>query len=197
MSKNFEIWNILTGLKFSFKLFKIGVLKHFAIFNAKRLRWSLFLDIDSSTGVFLCEYCEIFKNSFFYRTTSELGMIDDLSIGICKIIWTLINNHCWNIPLLEVVFLLKLFISSSISFSRAFIIWRMLGIFLYFIIALRSGPVMPSIIGSKSLWTGMLRLFTMFGKNLFKSSAVSDSDLTIFPFSNNFLIFSWDRLIWY
>ena len=61
-------------------------------------------------------------------------------------------------------------------------IWRMLGEFLYFI---KSGPVMPSVIGSKSLWNKILRLFTMFGKNVFKTSAVSDSDLTIFAFSNN------------
>ena len=61
-------------------------------------------------------------------------------------------------------------------------IWRMLGEFLYFI---KSGSVMPSIIGSKSLWNKILRLFTMFGKNVFKTSAVSDSDLTIFAFSNN------------
>ena len=59
--------------------FKIGILRTFAIFTEKRLRWSLFLiklqtwrpktllKRDSNTGVF-CEYCEIFKSSFVYGT---------------------------------------------------------------------------------------------------------------------------------
>ena len=59
--------------------FKIGVLKKFAIFTGKHLCWCLFLiklqvwrpetllTKDSNTG-FSCEYCEIFKNSFLYRT---------------------------------------------------------------------------------------------------------------------------------
>ena len=55
---------------------KTGVLKHFAIFTWKNLCWSLFLikfqDWRSAffkkatpTRVFFCEYCNIFKNSFF------------------------------------------------------------------------------------------------------------------------------------
>ena len=55
--------------------FKI-VVKNFTIFTGKDLRWSLFLrafrpaallKTDSNTDVF-CEYCEVFKNNFFYRT---------------------------------------------------------------------------------------------------------------------------------
>ena len=58
--------------------FKIDSLKSFAIFTGKHLCWGLFLiklhtfrpatflKRDSNTGV-SCAYCEIFKNSFFYR----------------------------------------------------------------------------------------------------------------------------------
>ena len=43
--------------------FKIGILKNFTIFTGKQLCWR-----DSNTGMFSCEYCEFFKNRFFYRT---------------------------------------------------------------------------------------------------------------------------------
>ena len=58
-------------------LVKKGVLKNFANFTEKHLRWSLFLikrhdfwlatslKRDSNTGVFLREYSEIFKNAYF------------------------------------------------------------------------------------------------------------------------------------
>ena len=59
--------------------FKISVLKNFAIFTGKHLCWGLFLTKwqawrdaiywkETSTQVLSCEYCEIFKNSFFHRT---------------------------------------------------------------------------------------------------------------------------------
>ena len=47
--------------------FKIGVLENFSIFTGKHLCWSLFLK-ETPTQVFSCEYCEFFKNNFFYRT---------------------------------------------------------------------------------------------------------------------------------
>ena len=57
---------------------KISVLKkNLAIFTGKHLCWSLFLrscrswssqEKKTPTPVFSCEYCEAFKNSFFYRT---------------------------------------------------------------------------------------------------------------------------------
>ena len=49
--------------------FKMAVLKHLAIFTGKHLRWNLLLINEASTQVFSCEYCEIFKSSFLYRTT--------------------------------------------------------------------------------------------------------------------------------
>ena len=59
--------------------FKIAVLKNFAVFRGKHLCWSLFLINFRPLGlqlylkeaprqVFSCEYCEIFKNSFFIET---------------------------------------------------------------------------------------------------------------------------------
>ena len=62
---------------------KKGVLKYFANFTGKHLRWSLFLikrqdfwiatllKRDSNTSVFLREHSEIFKNVFFEVQTLE------------------------------------------------------------------------------------------------------------------------------
>ena len=50
--------------------FKIGVLENSAIFTGKHLCWSFFFFFkkkDTPIQVLSCEYCEIFKNSFFYR----------------------------------------------------------------------------------------------------------------------------------
>ena len=52
-------------------LFKIGVLKNYAVFTGKHMCWSLFLikfqafTFTTPTQVFSSEYCENFKNSFF------------------------------------------------------------------------------------------------------------------------------------
>ena len=59
--------------------FKIGVLKNFAIFTRKHLccsrfviKWKAFRSAtllkETPRQVFSYEYCEIFKNRFFYRT---------------------------------------------------------------------------------------------------------------------------------
>ena len=56
--------------------FEIGVLKNFAIFTEENLCWSLLLiklQAFRPTQVFSCEYCEIFENSFFYRTPLVLA----------------------------------------------------------------------------------------------------------------------------
>ena len=60
---------------------KVGVLKNFANFTEKQLRWNFFLiklkALSSATllkrevcptQAFSCEICEIFKNTFFYST---------------------------------------------------------------------------------------------------------------------------------
>ena len=73
--------------------FKIGVLKNFA--TVKHLCWSLFLiklkKEEAPRQVFSCEYCEIFKNSFLYRTTTSGGCLCQfdkraycLVLGICR-----------------------------------------------------------------------------------------------------------------
>ena len=46
-------------------VFKISVLKNFAIIAGKHLYWSLFL---ISLQVFSCEHCKVFKNSLFHGT---------------------------------------------------------------------------------------------------------------------------------
>ena len=48
--------------------FKKGVLKNFAIFTGKHLRWSFLFNKVAGLG-FSCEYCEILRTSFFYRTS--------------------------------------------------------------------------------------------------------------------------------
>ena len=76
---------------------KTGVLKNFAIFTRKNLCWSLFLikfqdwrptflfkkRLQTPTQVFFCEYCEIFKNSFF---------IEDLLIIPFRNFYLIIHN---------------------------------------------------------------------------------------------------------
>ena len=54
--------------------FKIGAFKNFVIFTGKRLCWSLFLIKLQA----FCEYCEVFNNSFFYRTSPVATSADVL-----------------------------------------------------------------------------------------------------------------------
>ena len=77
--------------------FEIGILKNFTMFTGKHLCWSLFLKkvagpcnfIKKQTPkkVFSREYCEIFKNSFFFYDTSG-GCFSiftpDLNLGLKK-----------------------------------------------------------------------------------------------------------------
>ena len=49
--------------------FKIDVLKYFAIFTGKKLCWNLLLINKTPTQMFSCEYYEIFKSTYLYRTT--------------------------------------------------------------------------------------------------------------------------------
>ena len=46
-----------------------GVLRNFAKFTDKHLCQSLFLNkVEALAQVFSCEFCEILRNTFFYRT---------------------------------------------------------------------------------------------------------------------------------
>ena len=47
---------------------KKGVLRNFAKFTGKHLCQSLFFNKETLAQVFSCEFCEISKNTFFYRT---------------------------------------------------------------------------------------------------------------------------------
>ena len=69
--------------------FKIGVLRNFTIFTARHLRWSLlsiklqdFIKKETPTQVFPCEYCKIFKNTYF-----DLG-----DIIFDKYLWTAVSK---------------------------------------------------------------------------------------------------------
>ena len=56
---------------FSQMFFKTGVLKHFAVFTGKHLCQLEVLQLylkETTTMVFSCEYCTIFKHSPFYKT---------------------------------------------------------------------------------------------------------------------------------
>ena len=75
--------------------FKIGVLKNFAIFTGKRLRWITFNKVAGLEDcnfitkrlqqVFSSEYCEIFKNTYFeehLRTAASVLLIIKLVVSI-------------------------------------------------------------------------------------------------------------------
>ena len=99
--------------------FKISVLKNFA--TVKHLCWSLFLielkKEEAPTRAFSCKHCEIFKNSFLYRTSTSGGWFCRFGkeancsvLGICQP--SLINqkhNMGW--------FLLKRFVHLRRTFS--------------------------------------------------------------------------------
>ena len=59
----FFLRELTYGSRRSQMFFKIGLVKNFVMFTGKYLCWSLFLK-----RLFSCEYYEILKNSFFYRT---------------------------------------------------------------------------------------------------------------------------------
>ena len=48
--------------------FKRAVLRNFANYSGQHVCWSLLLIKKTPTQVFSFEICEIFKNTFFYRT---------------------------------------------------------------------------------------------------------------------------------
>ena len=68
---------------------KRAVLKNFAIFTGKHLCRSRFFQKETPTLVFFCEYCEIFKNTYFEKhlrtTASEDTPTLMLSYEICEI----------------------------------------------------------------------------------------------------------------
>ena len=79
--------------------FKIGVLKNFANFTGKHLRWSIFLTklqaLRSPTQLFSYEICELFKNTFFYRTkpvaASKNNGQQQISEGFANICYKIVS----------------------------------------------------------------------------------------------------------
>ena len=65
-----------TILVHNLMFYKIGVLKNFAKFTGKHLHRSLvfskvanFIKNETSVQVFSCKFCEIFKDTYFYRAS--------------------------------------------------------------------------------------------------------------------------------
>ena len=52
---------------------KRGILRNFANFTRKHLWQSLFYTKETLAQAFSCEFCEISKNTFFYRTPPDDG----------------------------------------------------------------------------------------------------------------------------
>ena len=81
--------------------FKIGVLKNFAILTGKYLCWSLFL-IKTPTHLFSYEYCEMLRNNFFEKSTSngcffEVNATSFLSVSkeeYKSFYYQAVNNFC-------------------------------------------------------------------------------------------------------
>ena len=80
--------------------FKKAVLKNFAIFTGKQLLWNPFFQLyqkETPTEVFSCEYCEIFKNTYFeehLQTAASVFLIIKLVISIGHLF--LIKNITWD-----------------------------------------------------------------------------------------------------
>ena len=58
--------------------FKTGVPKNFTKFTGKHLCQSLFfnkVEIDTLAQMLSCEFCEIFKNTFFLRTPPVVAFV--------------------------------------------------------------------------------------------------------------------------
>ena len=66
--------------------FEIGVFKNFAIFTGNHLCWSL---LEVPAQAFSCEYCEIFKNSFYQRAPPVAA--STLSHAIFKLLPSVIS----------------------------------------------------------------------------------------------------------
>ena len=74
--------------------FKVAILKNSAIFTEKYLYWSLFsinlqarpeglqrYKKETPIQLFFCEYCKVFKNSFFYITSPAAASLSTFVIA--------------------------------------------------------------------------------------------------------------------
>ena len=65
---------------------KKRVLKNFTKFTGKHLCQSLFFNkVAGLSQVFSCEFCEIFKNAYFYRTPLVAASVCNAEISNVKI----------------------------------------------------------------------------------------------------------------
>ena len=78
--------------------FKIGVPKNFVTFTGKHLCWSLFLITLQAfrlipIRVFSCEYCEIFKNTYFEEYLPTAASVDRLRKMVFGLVFLTISLH--------------------------------------------------------------------------------------------------------
>ena len=78
--------------------FKIGVPKNFVTFTGKHLCWSLFLIKLQAfrlipIRVFSCEYCEIFKNTYFEEYLPTAASVDRLRKMVFGLVFLTISLH--------------------------------------------------------------------------------------------------------
>ena len=71
---------------------KRAVLKNFAIFTGKHLCRSRFFQKETPTLVFFCEYCEIFKNTYFEKHLRTTASEDTPTLMLSYEIWEIFRN---------------------------------------------------------------------------------------------------------
>ena len=123
------LWGETNRSSLSQMFSKISALKNFANVIGKHQCWSIFLiklqawrsatllKRDSNTGVFLCEICEIFKNTFFYRTPPVAASVKDCIIFLTSSRETSLNWNFFCILYFSLIF--KTLKWYSCSFSKS------------------------------------------------------------------------------
>ena len=145
----------------------------------------------------LCE--GVMSASFKQFGKVLIARFKDSAKKTSKNISVFVNNCGRNIGLLKGFLLLSLFIS-SIMFSLS-TSWKVnfeffdfsfnamiLGWFLCFKIALKTGSLTFLKLGLKFSYSGIFNFFSKFEKNLFSTSAVSESLLFNYPYSLRWIL---------
>ena len=85
---------------------KKGVPKNLTKFTGKHLSQSLFFNKETLAQVFFCEFCKIFKNTFFYKTRPVAASVSlkTIAFNASKELWlnvsitnttSFIKSHSW------------------------------------------------------------------------------------------------------
>ena len=133
MTDLYHFWSGAYRSSWSQKFFKIGVLKNFTIFQGKHLCWSFFLIKlqtwttllkETPTQVFSCEYCEIFRNSFFHRTPPVAAslLVQERFIDVLWYVCTI--KRCFNDFLNSYHCINKFFVENHTKKALQTVTWR-------------------------------------------------------------------------